>query len=92
MTKSKPKTVHSVHVNLVFRGGLDTERYARELKALNDAATALKRIALDQATPEVGGQVSQTTDLPCELLLGGPRTDLPDCWQSPGDERVRGIR
>lgn len=72
MKNTKPKTVHSVHVNLLFRGGLDTARYARELAALHAAAAALRRVALEQAVPEVGGQNCNLEEGTCEFVLGGP--------------------
>lgn len=87
MKQPTPKTIHSVHVNLLFRGGLDTERYARELRALHDAAMALSRVAAESSTPEVGGQSCDPDDRICQIILGSGllSSDTASHWTSLWD-------
>lgn len=84
MKPDKPKTIHSVHVNLSFRAGLDTEKHARELRALHDAAAALSRVAAEQDTPEVDGQSCDPDDRVCQIILGGgaSSSDTSSHWWS----------
>lgn len=77
----KSKKIHAINVNLFFRDGLDTDAYAKELKALHDAARTLSRVSLEQFGAEVEGQadVGERED-PTIIIFDGTLDSRGDGW------------